>query len=69
MEKHKVVQLDSIAIAGPNLNVNFAQAKMMPQSKEDQEKFITKYIIGIDPDNDSRREDGNNPESSQESSK
>lgn len=64
--ENKIQTLGVVVIEGPNLKADLCQASVMPQTEEDQEKFITKYIVGADV-NDERRNDGSHIQDSRKS--
>lgn len=64
----KPLECQIIAICGPGLDLNLAQATVMPQTEEDEKNFVTKYIIGCDPAHDARGTDISNSEGSPKSS-
>lgn len=60
--------IDTVVVAGPNLEVDLCQASMLPQTEEDEKAFVTKYIVGVDTSNDTGRNDRSNSQDSQKSS-
>lgn len=42
------VKMNVVAIEGPDLKANLAEAKLLPQSEEDEKLFVKKYILNND---------------------